>query len=89
MLVYQKEYDLNFAPGLASELNNRYYSRGMRKGASMGQKEVFISYKSEEFEEADWVRTELEREGISMGKNDSGLLSCILWCGIFYYGIQQ
>lgn len=30
----------------------------------MGQ-DVFISYKSEEFQEADWVRQQLERGGIS------------------------
>lgn len=31
----------------------------------MEQRVVFISYKSDEFEEADWVRKELEQEGIS------------------------
>ncbi len=30
----------------------------------MGQ-DVFISYKSEEFQEADWVRQQLESGGIS------------------------
>ena len=31
----------------------------------MEKKEVFISYKAEEIEEANWVRTTLERNGIS------------------------
>ena len=31
----------------------------------MGQ-DVFISYKSEEFQEADWVRQQLESGGISI-----------------------
>ena len=31
----------------------------------MDKKQVFISYKSEEFEEANWVRTVLETNGIS------------------------
>lgn len=31
----------------------------------MGEKQVFISYKSEEFDEANWVKTVLETNGIS------------------------
>lgn len=38
----------------------------MRKGqGKMEQKDVFISYKSEEFDEANWVKSILEHNGIS------------------------
>ena len=39
-------------------------TRHKTEATAMGQ-DVFISYKSEEFQEADWVRQQLESGGIS------------------------